>query len=215
MYQQVELATHVLLGAPGPVPDRLAGLTDAQLADLSAFSDPPPAGFAGMGLWPMVVRPPTSFDPSSQMAVDPNPSDYAADPATRTVVGQQTARVMTADELSGLRASLVAYAAAARYTLETAGIMVGNSTIATDRDSQALINGAYNYVLAKPDASIEFKGVTGWVTLTADQVQTIALAVGGRVQALFAAERQIDAAIQAGTITTTAQIDAALAAAGG
>ena len=112
-------------------------------------------------------------------------------------------------------ANLVAYAAAARYALETAGIMVGTSMIATDRDSQGLITGAYNYVLAKPDASIEFKGVSGWVTLTADQVQTIALAVGGRVQALFAAERQVDAAIQAGTITTTAQIDAALMGAAG
>ena len=109
---------------------------------------------------------------------------------------------------------LKAYAASARYAKETAGITVNGAPIATDRDSQALITGAYSYVLAKPDATINFKSASGFVTLTADQIQAIALAVGAHVQACFAAEAQIDADIQSGKVTTTAQVDAAIAAVG-
>ena len=111
-------------------------------------------------------------------------------------------------------AGLAAYAATARYAKETAGILVAGAPIATDRDSQNLISGAYSYVLAKPDATINFKTAAGFVVLTADQIQAIALAVGGHVQACFAVEAQVDAAIQAGTITTTAQIDTAFSTIG-
>ena len=112
------------------------------------------------------------------------------------------------------KADLVTYAAAARYARETSGVTVNGAPIATDRDSQNLISGAYSYVLAKPDATIAFKSTSGFVTLTADQIQAIALAVGGHVQACFAAEAQINSDIAAGKTTTTAQVDTAFTAAG-
>lgn len=108
-------------------------------------------------------------------------------------------------------ADLVAYAAAKRYAVETGGIVVDGDTIATDRDSQAMIGNAFAYVTASGAVSVRFKAASGWVTLSAGAVKQLALAVGAHVQAAFAVEAEIDAAISASppTITTTDQIDAA------
>lgn len=102
---------------------------------------------------------------------------------------------------------LVAYAAAARYAKETAGITVGTAPIATDRASQALITGMWAAAQITPSISVAFKASTGFVTINAQQVEKIATAVAAHVQACFTAEAQVDAAITAGTITTTKQID--------
>lgn len=108
-------------------------------------------------------------------------------------------------------ADLIAYAAAKRFAVETGGILVGGAKVATDRDSQAMIGNAFAYVTASGAASVRFKAASGWVTLSADQIKGLALAVGAHVQAAFAAEDDLDAAINGSppTVTTTAQIDAA------
>jgi hypothetical protein len=110
------------------------------------------------------------------------------------------------------KAALTTYAANARFIKETSGIIVAGAAIATDRDSQAMINGAQAYVTAASVASIAYKTSSGWATLTAAEVLATAVAVGAHVQACFVAESTLDAAITAGTITTTAAIDAAFAA---
>ena len=98
MYQRLTLSDHSLVGAPGSIPSNLVGLSDAVLADLSAAINPPPAGMAGQGFWPVIVTAPANFDPTSQVIVPP--SSYTADPASKTVIGQQTARAMTTDEFA-------------------------------------------------------------------------------------------------------------------
>lgn len=117
------------------------------------------------------------------------------------------AAALAAQDQSGL----IAYAAAKRFAVETGGIVVGGATVATDRVSQAMIGNAFAYVQASGADSVRFKAASGWVTLSADQVKALALAVGAHVQAAFAAEDDLDAAINASppTVTTTAQIDAA------
>ncbi len=105
------------------------------------------------------------------------------------------------------------YAAAARFAKETGGITVGNAPIATDRDSQAMITGMWATAQMNPAITVQFKSAGGgFATINAAQIQSIAAAVSAHVQACFAAEGQIDAAITAGTITTTAQIDQDFAA---
>jgi hypothetical protein len=104
---------------------------------------------------------------------------------------------------------LSAYAASKRYAVETGGIDFNGKRVLTDRDSQGLITGAYSYVQKNPTTTVSFKTADGFITLSADQVTAIADAVGAHVQASFAAEAAIDAEITAGTITTTAEIDAA------
>ena len=104
---------------------------------------------------------------------------------------------------------LKSYAAAKRFAVETGGIVVNGSEIDTSRESQSLITGAYAYSQAHPDEAITFKAKSGWVTLTSAQVAAIATAVAAHVQAAFAAEQVVDAAIDAGTITDFAGVDAA------
>lgn len=105
--------------------------------------------------------------------------------------------------------TLKAYAAAKRWQVETGGISVGGASIQTDRASQAMITGAFAYAQANPSASIAFKAGGGFVMLAAADVEAIANAVGAHVQACFAAEAAIVAAIEAGAITTFAAIDGA------
>jgi hypothetical protein len=112
---------------------------------------------------------------------------------------------LTADDLQ-------AYAAAKRFEIETGGIAVETVAIATDRESQAMLVGAYNYLSLNQEATIQWKGETGFVTLGLAQIQAIASAVGAHVQACFAKEAEIVAEIVAGTITTTAAIDTEFAA---
>ncbi|MCJ2108019.1 DUF4376 domain-containing protein [Methylobacterium sp. E-041] len=109
---------------------------------------------------------------------------------------------------------LIAYAAAARYAREVGGIAVSGVGIATDRASQTMIANAYAYVQASGAASVEFKAESGWVTLSAEQMKLIALAVGAHVQACYAVESRLDLAISATppAVTTQAEIDAAFAA---
>jgi len=106
---------------------------------------------------------------------------------------------------------LTAYAADARWRKETGGIEVAGVTVATDRGSQAMVAGAHAYVTQAPEATIRFKALTGFATLDAEAVTAVALAVGAHVQACFAIEADVLEAIEAGTITTTAAIDAAFA----
>ncbi len=107
------------------------------------------------------------------------------------------------------RKSLIAYAAAKRFAIETGGITVNGALVDTSRDSQNMINGAYNYAKANPDKAISFKGSSGWVNMTADEAIAVGEAVGDHVQACFAAEGTIAAAIAAGKIKDQASIDAA------
>jgi hypothetical protein len=110
---------------------------------------------------------------------------------------------------------LVAYAATARYNKETAGITVSGAAVTTDRASQAMLAGAFNYCQQNPTTAINWKTATGaFVTLTAAQITAIADAVGAHVQACFSKEMTVVTAIKATppTITTTAQIDAQFAA---
>lgn len=108
-----------------------------------------------------------------------------------------------------LTARLAAYAADKRWRIETGGIVVNGAAIDTSRDSQAMISGAFAYSQANPDKLIKFKAATGWTTLDAATVAAIATAVGDHVQACFAVEEEVAAAIEAGTITSIEQIDAA------
>jgi hypothetical protein len=103
---------------------------------------------------------------------------------------------------------LYGYAATKRYAVETAGIVFNGMLVMTDRQSQSLITGAYNYVDANPDVTVHFKTTSGFVELTAAQVKAVANAVAAHVQACFAAEGEVDQQIIAGTIAMTAQIDA-------
>jgi hypothetical protein len=113
----------------------------------------------------------------------------------------------TADELK-------AYAARRRFAVETGGILYNGASIATDRESQAMINGAFSLAQISPDISVQFKTAAGFVTLNAAAITALALAVAAHVQACFAKEQSVDDQITAGTMKLTSEIDIAFTALG-
>ncbi|NIX75376.1 DUF4376 domain-containing protein [Microvirga terricola] len=110
-----------------------------------------------------------------------------------------------------VKAGLKAYAASKRFVIETGGIVVGESIIVTDRESQALITGAYNLALVEPDEPVDFKGASGWVEISSTEMIAIGLAVARHVRSCFRKERQVTKAIDEGTVSSIPEIDAAFA----
>lgn len=92
--------------------------------------------------------------------------------------------------LAMLKQQKTAELAALRYEKEIAGITVNGAAIATDRTSQALVNGAYSYSLLNPAVHIDWKTASGaWAQIDAATISGIAGAVAAHVQACFSAER--------------------------
>ena len=102
---------------------------------------------------------------------------------------------------------LRAYSANKRFSVETGGVVFNGTRIDTSRDSQSMIANAHNYIIASGAASTKFKSLSGWLTLSAEEVKVMALAIGAHVQASFDAEAAIDALITNGAITDVAGID--------
>jgi len=116
-------------------------------------------------------------------------------------------------KINGGKAQLKAYAASARYNKEVGGTTVSGVAYPTDRETQAKMTAAYNMAAANPNLSIDWKLPDGtFTTLTAAQMQAVAVAVGAFVQQCFGAEAAVVVGINNGTITTNAQIDAQFAA---
>lgn len=109
---------------------------------------------------------------------------------------------------------LKTYAAAVRYAKEIAGCTVGGVTYPSDRDTQAKLTAAALFAQVDNTQTFQWKLADGSFSdeLSAAQMITIAAAVGGYVNSCFAEEAAVVAEIDAGTITTRAQVDAAFAA---
>jgi hypothetical protein len=127
---------------------------------------------------------------------------------------------MTEDQITAytasLKSSLLDYSASARYTKSVGGITVSGIPVATDLQSQAQMTAAYNLATVNATVAgwvVQWKMPTGlFAPLTAAQIIGTATVAGGFVQACFTAESGIQAQINNGAITTTAQIDTAYAA---
>ncbi len=110
----------------------------------------------------------------------------------------------SADEVAGIleaaKSAKRAEIASARFEAETAGI----DGIRTDRESQSLITGAALKAMQDSTYSCRWKGVDGFVELTAPQILAIADAVRAHVQSCFDREAEllplIDAADSPGNL---------------
>lgn len=106
-------------------------------------------------------------------------------------------------------AELKEYTSSRKYSAETEGITISGIGIATDRESQGMISGAYLMTQRNPARVINWKTAAGFVSVDAPMMAAIADAVADHVQACFDTEALVQAAIEAGTITTFEQIDVA------
>lgn len=91
--------------------------------------------------------------------------------------------------------------AARRYQAETAGITFSGMPLATDRDSQGLINGAALSAYTDATYVCRWKTDAGFVTLDATTLKAVAKAIRDHVQACFDREAVLLSAVSAGTYT--------------
>jgi hypothetical protein len=96
--------------------------------------------------------------------------------------------------------------AAARYNAEIAGVTINGVSIKTDRESQGLITGAALKAMQDSTYTCKWKGIDGFVELTAPQIIAVADAVRGHVQSCFDHEAELVPLIAAAT--TQAELDA-------
>lgn len=110
------------------------------------------------------------------------------------------------------KSKLHTYAADKRWQLETGGITVSGIQVATDDRSKMMIMGARMAAQNKPSWSTKWVGKNGTVhTVNAAAVTTMSDAVQEHVNKVFTAYDGIKAQIEAGSLATPAQIDAAFA----
>ncbi len=109
---------------------------------------------------------------------------------------------------------LAAYNAAARWRKEIAGVAWGEHVVDTDRESgQSKLLAEFVAIAGgmRADPSPwKFLG-DDWVDLSNAAMGAVCMAARDYVAAQFAIERSVKAAIDAGTVTTFAEIDAAFA----
>lgn len=119
------------------------------------------------------------------------------------------------DEVAALpptKSDLLAHASDARWQKETGGITVSGMFVATDDRSKLLLQGARTSADADPGYIEGWKSSSGdWIDLDAATIIALSNAVRSHVSACFALERTVTAQIEAGTITTLAEVEAIFA----
>ena len=105
------------------------------------------------------------------------------------------------------RASLLAEVVAKRWQVETGGILIGGTPIATDRESQAQVSSAYASLKDGLITDTPWKAMEGsFAPLTLAEFEPVAQAVAAHVRACFAAEQAHSEAISA--MMTQDELDA-------
>jgi hypothetical protein len=146
-----------------------------------------------------VIAPPTVT--ANQRLTKGDPEEYAPGHWRETWI-------VTDIPLSEVKANRSNELASLRYQHETAGITISGMTIETDRESQALITGAYCTSLLNPSVLIDWKGGNGWTQIDAATIAVIAALVSTHVQACFSNERVLSEAIEAAeTVEAVQAID--------
>lgn len=94
-------------------------------------------------------------------------------------------------EAAVMRASKRAALAAHRYVVETGGVTLGAEEVLTDRESQALLTGAFVSITSGLIPDVEWKLKLGWMTVEAADIAVVAGAVAAHVRKTFAVERVV------------------------
>lgn len=142
---------------------------------------------------------------------------YFADPDNGEVIlsfPDDLAAAVEAADPDSRKARLAAYAADLRWRREVGGIDVAGVPVATDDRAKLMITGARVAAGADPGWSTVWHGSDGSTyPVNAAAMIAISDAVQNHVNAGFATFAAVKASIDSGTITSTAEIDAAFEAA--
>lgn len=98
--------------------------------------------------------------------------------------------VVTPWPATKLRQNLMRAVTEKRKQVETGGVTFPNGmTVSTGIDDQNRITSVIANAALSGVTSVDFKAESGWITLSLEQVQGIAIAIALHVQACFTAER--------------------------
>lgn len=103
--------------------------------------------------------------------------------------GGVPAPVAGATTLEDLREGLLSAVTEARWQHETGGIEIGGVRVGTTLDDQNRLTGVLAAIQLGGLERVDFKAQSGWVELSASELQAIAQAISSHVQACFSAER--------------------------
>jgi hypothetical protein len=136
--------------------------------------------------------------------IEDNPPPFDSEIETRTesqaipVDATEVPYTVTAKSLATIKAARKAQVAQRRWVAEVGGVTVGGMTVATDRESQAMVMGASKALGdGLIEAPINWKAGDTFVQLDAPTLTAIAAAVAGHVQACFTNEKALCAAVDA------------------
>lgn len=111
----------------------------------------------------------------------------------------------TTPDLVVLKANLSAQVTALRWQHETGGLTLGGVHVATGLADQNRIASVLSAMQVAQLDGVDFKAESGWVYLTAAELQAVAAAITAHVQACFTAERAHHEAIDALSDVAAAQ----------
>lgn len=170
------------------LPKFLQGLKPESLLDLS-WTDSA-LGVSDCAWWPELDEsaPLGQYERYGAETLTPDPGRQVV-VVVREIVSW-TEEEITQD-LEARKTAKLAELAQLRFEKETGGVTVNGTVIRTDRESQAVISGAYNAMQIDPTRVIDFKGVNGWVKLDSAAVTVVSEAVADHVQACFTREREL------------------------
>jgi hypothetical protein len=107
-----------------------------------------------------------------------------------------------------LRMRLKEYAANVRWQRQQLPLTLPDGTVVDATEaSKAKIDQTLTVLEKGWVVSLDFKADSGWITVDLAGMTAVAQVLVAREQAQFTAEKAVDAAIDAGTVTTTTQID--------
>ena len=162
------------------------------------------------------------FASGRQLVVDSTDADYVAWAVNfnapewpRDSDGNQTDAALQAHlaPYPNLFVNLAFYTADARAKKNDGGVIVNGLPFATDAVTMMSLNAAYIYTIDKQQNSFSWKLPDGtFITLDTQAVKDLQSCVAGFGQDCFTCEDDILTAIEGGTITDRAGVDAAFAA---
>lgn len=173
------------------------------LAALTNLTGKPAADFIGAGALATVAQ-----DAAGAYAITHWDASLGAQPTIAALVAAASAPGV---------AQLLAYASAKQGEVANGGISVNVAAsgqpaqmvkVETDPTGRVDLSGAVQLTGLNPSQTFNWVGASGSITLTAPQVQALGLAAGVFVQSTYTILGAAVTAINAGTITTTAEIDA-------
>lgn len=160
-------------------------------------------------LWDEAGRPSGTIDcdPNGPLLSRCTPVEPPAPIAGHHVVwrGAWVQELEVAPDLDDLKAKLSAQVTALRWQRETGGLMLGGVRVATGLADQNRIASVLSAIQVSQLDGVDFKAESGWVYLTAAELQAVAAAITAHVQACFTAERVHHEAINALTDVADAQ----------